>query len=134
MKLDALFFATAASAAVCGKRCSPSDKCFRALGEIPEVGEAFCSSLLSLDATTTVAVVETVASSKTIIETVTSVETVNVATTTGCVFLEEHLSDMVEPNERDIAMLPPSPSLSAARSRPRLAPPASQAFAATRLA
>lgn len=91
MKLDALFFATAASAAACGKRCSTSDKCIRALGEIPEVGEAFCSSLLSLDATTIVAVVETVASINTIIETVTSVETVTVATTTGCVILEEHL-------------------------------------------
>jgi hypothetical protein len=81
MKLSALSLAgfVAGALGACTKACS--GKCVAALGEVPEVGEAFCSSYLSLEpATETVTETSTATSVQTTIE--TSFETVTLTTLT----------------------------------------------------
>jgi hypothetical protein len=84
MKLSVLCLGGAIAGALgacTGKPCS--GKCVAALNEAPEVGQAFCSSYLSLEAaTTTVTETATVTSVHTKVETVLAAVTRTRLTTT----------------------------------------------------
>ncbi len=84
MKLSAICLGGLVTGALAGCTLKPcSGKCVAALGEVPEVGEAFCSSYLSLKpATETVTETATVTSVNTIIETSVDVVTQTTLTTT----------------------------------------------------
>ncbi|KAK0724401.1 hypothetical protein B0H67DRAFT_640946 [Lasiosphaeris hirsuta] len=85
-------FATVASAAQVCSKIPCSGKCASAVAAIPEVGEDFCSSYLSLEITSTVIEVSTTTSVHANIETNVSVETVTVKTSTACSSKEKRIS------------------------------------------
>ncbi|KAK0648624.1 hypothetical protein B0T16DRAFT_427662 [Cercophora newfieldiana] len=85
MRLSTLCFSGLIGAAASKCVVRPcSGKCIRAMSDAVEIGEAFCSSYLSLEpATVTITDVSTATSIQTNVETILSVETVTVSTITS---------------------------------------------------